>query len=116
MSFIQKAVSVSCICIGKQCYWNQTQKCPLGLRFLKLVGSAKLRGMYSFTNLVQGVLAFHDFTIHDPRKFMIFSGINFMNSSQIHDFDTKDSKKNDIRKIFKKISEIFPEFFFQFFV
>ena len=35
---------------------------------------------------IQRILAFHDFTIHYSRKFMIFSGINFMNSSQIHYF------------------------------
>ena len=26
----------------------------------------------SVKTVIQGVLAFHDFTIHDPRKFMIF--------------------------------------------
>ena len=46
MSFIQEAVSVSYICIGKQrcCNQYQTQKCPLELRFTKVVGSTKLRG------------------------------------------------------------------------
>ena len=69
----------------------------------KLRDSDFLPKFEDLTHIIQGVIAFHDFTIHDPCKFMIFSGINFMNSSQIHDFDTKDSKKNDIRKIFKKI-------------
>ena len=36
-----------------------------------------------------------------------FSGINFMNSSQIHDFETKNSKKKFFRNFFEKISEIF---------
>ena len=60
--------------------------------------------------LIQGVLAFHDFTIHDPCKFMIFSGINFMNSLQIHDFETKNCEKKLFRNLFRK----FGFFFFRF--
>ena len=46
-----------------------------------------------------------------------FSGINFMNSSQIHDFETKNGKKkNFFRKFFRKFSRFFYRFVSYFFV
>ena len=50
-----------------------------------------------------------------------FSGINFMNSSQIHDFETKNSKKKNSDFFFRNCSDwkfllqkIFRPFFFRF--
>jgi hypothetical protein len=38
-------------------------------------------------DMLQGVLAFHDFTIHDPRK--------LVNSLQFRDFEIKKAKKKE---------------------
>ena len=46
-------------------------------------------------DMLQGVLAFHDFTIHDPRK--------LVNSLQFRDFEIKKSEKKKKIKNFWKI-------------
>ena len=58
-------------------------------------------------NLLEGILAFHDFTIHDPCKFMIFL------MHQSHEFLANSWFWN--RKYIKKKSELFLEIFRKFF-
>ena len=59
-------------------------------------------------DMLQGVLAFHDFTIHDPRK--------LVNSLQFRDFEIKKAKKKKIKifwKIFGKFFGILFDFDFR---
>ena len=72
-------------------------------------------------------LAFQEWYYRGSSHFMIsqfmilanswfFSGINFMNSSQIHDFETKNRKKKNFRTFFQKFFRLFFRFVSYFFI
>ena len=60
------------------------------------------KSKYIFESKVQGTLAFRDFTIRDPRYFVILFEAKF------HDFEEKNPKK---KFFFRKFLNFFSEMF-----